>query len=335
MPTMRRKIAALLESREDKSALGKLIDGFLVTLIILNILAVIIESVESIFLQYQHVFWAIELFSVGVFTLEYLLRLWTCVDMQDPRYHSTVKGRLRWAFSPLGLIDLLAIMPFYVQVFLIQPGSSNWLILRALRGFRILRIFKLTRFSPGMKALVTVLKQESATLAVAGFILFILVILSSWGIYALEHDAQPEEFSSIPAAMWWTVVTLTTLGYGDVVPITSAGKVFAGFIALMGIGMLALPAGILASGFSAEIHRRKDAFEQVAETIITDGIISISEARELEQYRESLGLSKEQAQSLIKTAERDRRKQHADTCPHCGKSLTNELANKITGDGNS
>jgi len=324
MPAIRRKIASLLESREDKPTLGKWIDSFLVVLIIINVLAVIIESVESIFLQYQHIFWAIELFSVGVFTLEYLLRLWSCVDMQDPRYHLAVKGRLRWAFSPLGLIDLLAIMPFYVQVFLIQPGSSNWLILRALRGFRILRIFKLTRFSPGMKALVTVLKQESATLAVAGFILFMLVILSSWGIYVLEHDAQPEEFSSIPAAMWWTIVTLTTLGYGDVVPITSGGKVFAGFIALMGIGMLALPAGILASGFSAEIHRRKDAFEQVAQTVVADGIISISEAYELEQYRESLGLSSEQAQSLIKVAERNRRKQISDSCPHCGKTLTDD-----------
>ena len=322
MLSLRRKTAALLESRDNKPTLGRWIDAFLIILIVVNILAVILESVESLFVTYKHIFWAVEIFSVGVFSIEYLLRLWTCVDMQDPRYHSPVKGRIRWALSPLGLIDLLAILPFYVQFFFIHPSVDNWLILRVLRGFRILRILKLTRFSPGMKARVTVLRQESSTLAVAGFILFMLVILSSWGIYLLEHDAQPEKFSSIPAAMWWTVVTLTTLGYGDVVPVTSGGKIFAGFIALMGIGMLALPAGILASGFSAEIHRRKDAFGQVAETVVADGKISLSEARELEEYRESLGLSEEQANTLIKAAERQRRKQLTDSCPHCGKSLT-------------
>jgi len=330
MQTTRKKIALLLDNTANKSTLGQWVDRVLIILIISSILAVILESIDSLFFQYKHVFWIIEVVCVSVFSLEYLLRLWTCVDMQDSRYHAPVKGRIRWALSPLGIIDLLAILPFFIQFFLLAPGASNWLILRALRGFRILRVFKLARFSPGMKALVTVLKQESSILAVAGFILFVLIILSSWGIYMFEHEAQPEAFSSIPASLWWTIVTLTTVGYGDIVPITFGGKIFAGLTALMGIAMLALPAGILASGFSAEIHRRTDTFEKAAESAMSDGKLSLREADQLEQYRESLGITEEQAQSLIKTAERNRRK-HADVvCPHCNKSLTDAADNTAT-----
>lgn len=321
MVTTRNKVARLLENSANKSTLGRWVDRILIILIISSILAVILESVDSIFFHYKNIFWAIEVVCVSVFTLEYLLRLWTCVDMRDCRYHAPIMGRIRWALSPLGLIDLLAILPFFVQFFLLTPEASNWLILRALRGFRILRVFKLTRFSPGMRALLTVLKQESSILAVAGFILFMLIILSSWGIYILEHEAQPEEFSSIPASLWWSIVTLTTVGYGDVVPITFGGKVFAGLIALTGIAMLALPAGILASGLSAEIHRRTDTFEEAAESAMLDGKLSLHEADQLEQYRESLGITEEQAQSLIKTAERKRRKYTDVICPHCNKSL--------------
>ncbi len=321
MNNRRQQLAVLLTTGPDRTGLGRRLDQFLILLILLNVMAVILGSVEPLAISYAKWFWQLEVFSVAVFTIEYILRLWTCVDLGDIRYQSAIKGRLRWAISPLGIIDLLAILPFYVQLALVAQGGGSWLLLRALRGLRLLRIFKLTRFSPALQILQKVLKQEAPTLAVAGFVLFVVMILASWGIYILEKDLQPEQFPHIPAAMWWTVVTLTTVGYGDVVPISLGGKVFAGLISLIGIGMLALPAGILASGFSTEIRRRDEAYSHALEVALTNGRITVNEARELDYLRERLGISEDQAKILMVSAERDRNTLKATNCPHCCKPL--------------
>ena len=317
MSNRRKQIASLLTSSPDRTGLGRRVDQFLILLILLNIMAVILESVEPLSEKYANWFWNLEVFSVAIFTVEYILRLWTCVDLNDARYQAPVKGRLRWAISPLGIIDLLAILPFYIQLALIAQGGGSWLLLRVLRGLRLLRIFKLTRFSPALQILQKVLKQEAPTLAVAGFVLFVVMVMASWGIYILEKDLQPEKFPHIPAAMWWTVVTLTTVGYGDVVPISLGGKLFAGLISLIGIGMLALPAGILASGFSTEIRRRDEAYTNALEAALANGKITVNEARELDYLRERLGISEDQAKLLLSSAERDRSSHNANACPHC------------------
>lgn len=314
MASLRKHTAELLEAHRGAGGWGHVIDAILVTLILLNVAAAILYTMPSLAVPYKPLFANFETFSVAVFTLEYLLRLWSCVDSPDGQN----RGRLRWALSPMGLVDLVAILPFYVFLF-IPDSNMSLLILRIFRGLRLFRIFKLTRYSTALNVLFSVLKKEARVLAVTTSILIIVLILASWGIYSLERDVQPASFSSIPAAMWWAVVTLTTVGYGDVVPITIGGKMFAGLISLIGIGMMALPAGILAAGFSGEVHRRTRTYSRAVKRAYEDGGISAHDAEGLEELRDELGLSEEEALDAMHDTQR-----HAlnhQTCPHCGKDL--------------
>lgn len=314
MATLRKRTAELLEAHRGAGGWGHVVDAFLVTLILLNVTAAILQTVPSLGMQYTQKFSQFEAFSVAVFTVEYLLRMWSCVDGPDGQK----QGRLRWVLSPMGIIDLVAILPFYIFLF-IPDSDMSLLMLRIFRGLRLLRIFKLTRYSSALDVLFSVLKKEARVLAVTTSILVIVLILASWGIYALERSVQPDTFRSIPAAMWWAVVTLTTVGYGDVVPLTIGGKVFAGLISLVGIGMMALPAGILAAGFSSEVHRRTRTYSRAVKLAYANGQISEHDALGLEVLREELGLSEEEAQDANQDAKRKELKHHI--CPHCGKDL--------------
>jgi len=317
--TIRKRTAELLQANRPGDTASRVIDLILISLILLTVVAVILESVKSLNPYQEHVLWFFEILSVSVFTLEYILRFWSCPDREDKDYSDDLKGRLRWAVSPFGLIDLVAILPFYIAVFFLGTGEESLLLLRVIRGVRLLRIFKLTRYSPAFQIMYSVLKLEAASLMVGGFFLLIFVVMASWGIYLLERDIQPEVFGNIPSAMWWAIVSLTTVGYGDVVPATAGGKFFAGIIALLGVGMVALPAGILASGFSAEVQRRAHKYNRALDVALTDGIITMKEAEYLEGLREQLGLSPEEADDLLKEAETH----HivGSDCPHCGKKI--------------
>lgn len=295
-----------------------MVDIFLITLILSNVFLIILETVPSISIQYRAALTYFEIFSVVIFTIEYLLRMWSCVEDDMDNQSGKKWSRLRWLFSPLGLIDLLAILPFYIFLF-IPDSDVSLLMLRMFRGLRLLRIFKLTRYSSALNILFSVLKREARVLAVTSFILAMVLVMASWGIYLLERNVQAEVFGSIPAAMWWAVITLTTVGYGDVVPITSGGKMFAGLISLIGIGMMALPAGILAAGFTGEVHRRSRTFSRAVDIAFADGKLTEYESQELEMLREELGLSKEETINTIMDA---RRKISSLThCPHCGEEL--------------
>ncbi|MBV6519732.1 MAG: potassium channel protein [Candidatus Brocadia sp.] len=222
----------------------------LTTLILLNVLAVILETVESIATQYRVFFTAFDVFSIGVFTIEYLLRLWTCTA--DARFRGAVKGRARFTVTPFSLIDLMAILPFYLPMFL--PLDLRFI--RALRLFRLFRILKMGRYSESIRTLGNVLKEEKEALAITVFAVLILLVVASSLMYFVENAAQPEAFSSIPEAMWWGVATLTTVGYGDICPITPLGRFLGAIIALLGIGTIAVPAGIVTSGFAREIQKK-------------------------------------------------------------------------------
>ncbi len=315
----RKRISELLQANRPGDTASRVIDLILIILILLTVIAVMVESVKELQVAQQRLLWRFEIFSVGVFTFEYLLRFWSCPDRPDKDYSDDLKGRLRWMMSPFGLIDLVAILPFYIALFFIGTGEESLLLLRIVRGIRLLRIFKLTRYSPAFQIMYSVLKLEAASLMVGGFFLLVFVVMASWGIYLLERDIQPEVFGNIPAAMWWAIVSLTTVGYGDVVPMTAGGKFFAGIIALIGVGMVALPAGILASGFSAEVQRRAHTYNRALDVALADGIITMKEAEYLEGLREQLGLSSAEAADLLKDAEI----QHLNdsTCPHCGKKI--------------
>ncbi len=228
-----------------------LIDHFFATLITLNVLAVILETVRDIYVPYGALFRNFEVFSVCVFTVEYVLRLWACTC--DPRYRHPLFGRLRYAVSAGAIIDLLAILPFF------GPGekSIDLRFIRILRLTRFIRIFKLGRYFNATRVISNVLRNKAPELGMCMMVMGLLIILASSAMYFVENGAQPDKFPSIPATMWWCVITLTTVGYGDVFPITIAGKLLTAVLAVLGIGLFALPTGILASGFAEELHNRK------------------------------------------------------------------------------
>ena len=216
--------------------------------------------------------------------------------------------------TPLAIIDLIAILPFFLGLYLS-------LDLRFLRVLRLLRLFKLTRYSTAMGALLDVLQEEAQTLVAAFVVLLMMLVISASGIYLLEHKVQPEHFGSIPAAMWWSIITLTTVGYGDITPITPMGKFFGGIISLIGVGMVALPAAILASGFAENLRMRRIQYNAFIKHALSDGKLDDQERWELEELREELGLSKEDSIHLIDQLMRNYIKHKDEQCPHCGKPL--------------
>jgi voltage-gated potassium channel len=200
--------------------------------------------------RFGSIFHALEVVSVAVFTIEYLLRLW--IAPLDARYAKPFTGRLRYALSLMAMIDLLAILPAFLPLIF----TVDLRIVRFLRVFRLFRLFKMSRYVQSLNTLDDVVRSKKEELIVIVVMILILLVFSSSLIYLVENEAQPDKFSDIPSAMWWGVATLTTVGYGDVYPVTPLGKLLSGFIAFLGIGMFALPTGILASGFAEEIKRR-------------------------------------------------------------------------------
>ena len=252
MEKIKRGLFEILEKDDGDNRLSRRFDLFIMIMIFLNMIAVIMETVASVYIKYEYFFEWFEIISVVVFTLEYAGRIWTCTLIE--RYSHPIKGRIQFILSPIGLIDLLAILPFYLPFIMSIDGR----ILRLLRLFRLVRIFKMGRYSTAFQMIANVLNRRKEELLVTLTIVLLVLVLASSLMYYVEHEVQPEAFSSIPATMWWGVATLTTVGYGDVYPITSIGRVLGAFIAIMGVGIFALPAGIIASGFEAEIRKKSE-----------------------------------------------------------------------------
>jgi len=249
--SMKHTLYLLLEDQETNDPRARLVHIFLVVLILLNVFALIIETMEELSVDFAHIFHAFEFLSVVIFSVEYLVRLWVCTDDQGEQ--GSVVRRIKYALHPLMLIDLIAILPFYLPLLL----PADLIFLRALRLMRLVRVLKLGRYSDAIQVFGRVISLKKEQLAVTGFGLGILLIIASSLMYYLEHVVQPAEFGSIPHAMWWAIVTLTTVGYGDAYPITAMGRLLASFIALLGIMMFALPAGILSSGFMEHGEQQK------------------------------------------------------------------------------
>ncbi len=314
--TLRTRIFELFELRGPAMRTARLLNTLLILLILINVLAVILESVDNYRRAYAREFWWLEVVSVALFTLEYLLRVW--VSVENSAYGRGWRGRLRYMLSPMAVIDLIAILPFYL-------GMLFTLDTRILRVLRLLRVFKLTRHFAVLEVLGSVLRNEAKTLLSAIFVMLILVVLSAAGIYALERTVQPEAFGSIPRAMWWATVTLTTVGYGDVVPQTVGGRLLGVVITVLGVGMAALPAGIIASGFTSELARRREAYELKAMAVLSDGEISSADRQELIKARADLGLDRTDAQQVLRKVATESLASMPTApltvCPHCGKPL--------------
>ncbi len=240
----------VLVETEDNGLVDRIVATFLMILIVMNGAAVVLETVEEIAFHLQPLFDALETFSVTIFTVEYLLRLW--IAPLDPRYARPFTGRLRYALTPIAIIDLLAVLPAFLP--LLFPFDLR--MIRLLRVFRLFSLLKINRYAESLSTLDDVLRSKKEELLVIVLMISLLLLFSSSLMYVVENEAQPDKFPSIPAAMWWGVATLTTVGYGDVFPVTPLGKFLSGVIAFLGIGVFALPTGILASGFVEELKKR-------------------------------------------------------------------------------
>lgn len=231
-------------------------DWFIIGLIAINVIAVMLETVDWIHEAYGAELYWFEVISVAVFTVEYVGRVWSAVD--DPEYTGLITGRVKFASRPLLLVDLIAILPFYLMLAGVQMDLR---FLRVIRLVRLIRMLKLARYSSAMRGFGTVFRDKKEELVLAFFANVMLLILTASLMYLVEHDAQPDVFTSIPATFYWAFITLTTVGYGDVTPITPVGQFLTGFIALLGIGLFALPASILASGFLEQSDREETEAE--------------------------------------------------------------------------
>ncbi len=251
MKMLKRRLHEIVELALPGDTLSRCFDLCMMGLILLNIVGVVLESVHGLSLRFATAFRAVEVVSVTLFSVEYLLRLWTCTE--EDRFRRSVVGRLKFALTLLALVDLAAILPFYLPALI--PFDLRFV--RGLRLLRMFRVLKLGRYSESVRLVVAVIRGKKEELLVTAFVGLLLLVVSSSLMYFVERDAQPDVFSSIPATMWWGVVTLTTVGYGDTYPVTAVGKVLGAFVAFLGIGMFALPAGLLASGFSEEISKRR------------------------------------------------------------------------------
>jgi voltage-gated potassium channel len=244
------KVHDVLEVGGDAHPMGHVVNIFLVVLIVANGVAFAAETVESVYARYGPELEAFNTFSVMVFTVEYMLRLWSSVEI--PLLHRLPhwRARLRFALRPMMLIDLMAILPWYLHAIL--PVD-----LRAFRILRIFRLLKLLRYSPALDTLKRVVVNERRALLGGLLLMMVLLLFTASMVYFLEREAQPDKFGSIPAAAWWALATLTTIGYGDIVPITPWGKVFGGVVMLIGLCMFALPIAIISAGFSHESARHE------------------------------------------------------------------------------
>ncbi len=298
---LRRRVHHLLNPGDKASRLSQTVNLFVIFLILVNVISASLETVQDFYVAYRPYFLAVEVFSVGVFTLEYLLRFWSA------RENSLYKTRRGFFFSVDSIIDILAVMPFYL-------GFVFGIDLRALIALRLLRLLKLIRYFQPLAILGAVIKAEFRGFMAAMFVLVILVFVAATGIYFFERNAQPEVFGSIPQSMWWAIVTLTTLGYGDVIPVTVAGRIFAALITVMSIGTVALPAGMLASRFSEELKKRKNLMDGHITALSASG--ETPDSQTLEKLRSELCISDDDLQHLLAHQQKN-----ATVCPLCKRSI--------------
>ncbi|MBT3698704.1 MAG: ion transporter [Methylococcales bacterium] len=291
-----RRLMEILEQATDKDRASKICDVFITTLVLCNILSVILESVSSLQAVYGQYFDLFEFWSVMFFTLEYVLRFWA-TGAKYADHGQKWQGRREYMFGFYGVIDLLAILPFYLQM--LFPGAD----MRALRILRLVRVLKLSHYNSALEDLFNAVKNEARSFIAALYLLTIAIILTSSLMYYAEGDTQPEHFSSIPASMYWAIITLTTVGFGDISPVTWIGQVLATITAFIGVCTVAMLTGIVASSFATQMARRRVVYESQLREAYKDGVLSDEEKKMLLKLRTDFNLSEEQIKSITQQVE--------------------------------
>jgi len=248
--TLRRRVYVVLEGGRAAGVPGTLVEVFLITLIVANVVAFTLQSIPAMRADYGPELDLFEILSVAIFAIEYLLRLWTSMEESRVAVRGEVLGRLHAATQPMMVIDFIAIAPAIIQFFI------PFFDLRVLRLVRVFRLLKIARYSPALTTLGKVITDERHALFGTVLLLLCAMVFAAAAMHAAEGSIQPRLFGTIPDAMWWAIATLTTVGYGDAVPITPIGRLIAGITMIAGLGLFALPVGIIATGFVSTIHRR-------------------------------------------------------------------------------
>ena len=308
----RKRLACLFDDDLPPTRSARLFQSALAVLIVVNVAGIILESVEAFDQRFGTELWWIEQIATAFFTVEYVLRAWASVDFQDPRYRDPITGRLRYLRSFFALVDLASILPAVLGVL----GAGD---LRAIRLLRLLRMLKLTRHAMVFNLLWAVFREEARSIGAVLFILALTLTISASLMYMIEGEAQPDGFSSIPAAMWWAIETLTTVGYGDLVPVTAPGKIIGGVVTVIGVVAVALFTSLITVSFIDQLRLRREALHEAAEVTLADGVLTTGELDAIEALGARLGLpAPDVAEAIVHTA---RRMGSLATCPHCGGLL--------------
>ena len=292
MVRIRDRIFQLLEKAQPGDTASLVVDRGLAFLIVANVIAVTLETVDEIYQAYAPAFTLFEIISVIIFSIEYLLRIWVSASNHTSRFDAPFRRRLSYMLSPSGMIDLLAILPAFLPFF-------TSVDLRWLRILRLLRMFKISHYSSALEDFFSAIYHERTAFAGALYLFCVTLFLSSALMYLVEHSAQPEVFSSIPETLWWSLITLTTVGYGDVAPITAIGKVIGGITAFMGVCVVALMTGIVASAFSSQVSRRQDLLEAEIMNALDDGVITEDELEKITELQSQLNLEDHHLKAIL------------------------------------
>ena len=291
--TLRQKIHALVFPSTYGGRLQELFDSFIAVCVLISVFAVVMESVHGVSYMLNIQFVILDAVMVGIFTIEYMMRMYSCVE--EPGFKSPVAGRIKQATTVSTFIDLLAILPFFLEGLL-----HHMIDLRFLRVFRLTRLLKLTRGNDATATLVKVLSREWPVISASAFIMILLVVMTASLGYLFEHDAQPDKYENIPTSIYWAVITLASIGYGDIYPVTPIGRAMTVVMAFAGIGIFAIPAAILASAFSDELVKERDALKADLHDIMKDGRISTEELEYIRGEAKRLHLSVEEVSALIR-----------------------------------
>ena len=312
--TFRQKLHALVYNSEYGGALHSLFDNFIVVWVVISVIAVVFESVQSIHYILNTEFIILDTVAVTIFTLEYFLRLYTCVE--EPGFQHFLIGRLKQAKTTGSISDFLAVLPFFLEVFL-----HHLFDLRFLRVFRLLRLLKLTRYTGATATLAKVIVREWPVMAAAGFVMMLLVVLTASLGYLFEHEAQPDKFENIPQAIYWAVITLASVGYGDITPVTPVGRFLTIILALIGIGIFAIPAALLSSAFSDQLIIEREELKDSLLKILAEGDISNEKAEIIRTEAERLHLTEHEVDKLLDLAIAER-----DTIDHGARLPLSQIA---------
>lgn len=290
MQRLQLRLFTLLEPGVGDDYASKYLDRFISLMALLAVCCIVLETMPEL-APYSLYFINAEISFVAIFTIEFLARLWVAPCRSGP--DTPNKKRYRYLFSFYGLVDLFAILPFFLEVFL--PGVN----LTFLRVVRVLRILKLSHYNTAIQDLWDAVHDERKAFLSSIYLLAIALLFTSSGMYYAEKAVQPEDFSSIPQAMWWSIITLTTVGYGDVSPVTAFGKVIGAATAVLGVCTVALLTGLVANSFAAQISRRRAIFEAVVRKALEDGKLSSQEREVLDKLQDEYHMTREHADAIF------------------------------------